>query len=520
MQIMKLKRPSLISTGSLNRLLKAGGDLWSRKQFQGAIESLERASRLNPSNAGILLDLGRMYGLRYDYDAAKRHFEQAVRVAPDKAAMLAAAALNCRDFGNFALSEQFNLRAIAQSSNSPEYCVQLARLYERLRRMEEAAGMVDRALQLNNASPEALLTRAQLERQAGRIEISEQIIRSFVTKPNPDAWIHSQTWYEFGNILDRQGKFDEAINAFVQAKALLHPHSGQFIAELKVVRKRIADMQANLTSEILQRWFDTAPLLQPARRLALLGGHPRSGTTLLEQVLDSHPGIISLEETEIFHDDAYSKLQNRLPYETPILSILETAPTDVIQAGRAEYFRSAELFLGQPIGSRLLIDKNPSLTFLIPALTRIFPEIRLLIALRDPRDVILSCFMQPIKPGQVSSAYQRIQTTVDEYISMMKLWLTIKPMVQGHFLEVSYEDMVEDLPAVARRTLDFLGIPWDDRVLEFDAHARKKLVRSPTYADVTQPIYRRARGRWRNYQKYLEPHQEKLQPFVKAFGYE
>jgi hypothetical protein len=73
---------------------------------------------------------------------------------------------------------------------------------------------------------------------------------------------------------------------------------------------------------------------------------------------------------------------------------------------------------------------------------------------------------------------------------------------------------------VARRTLDFLGVPWDARVLGFDAHARQKVVRSPTYADVTKPVYKRAVGRWRNYQKYLEPHLEKLAPFVKAFGYE
>jgi hypothetical protein len=80
--------------------------------------------------------------------------------------------------------------------------------------------------------------------------------------------------------------------------------------------------------------------------------------------------------------------------------------------------------------------------------------------------------------------------------------------------------MVEDLESVVRKTLDFLGVPWDERVLEFAEHARTKMVRSPTYADVTQPVYKRARGRWRNYQKYLEPHLAVLEPFVKAFGYE
>jgi len=68
--------------------------------------------------------------------------------------------------------------------------------------------------------------------------------------------------------------------------------------------------------------------------------------------------------------------------------------------------------------------------------------------------------------------------------------------------------------------LEFLGVPWDDRVLGFDEHARRKLVRSPTYADVTQKIFTRAKGRWLHYQKYIEPHVPKLEPFIKAFGYE
>jgi hypothetical protein len=352
------------------------------------------------------------------------------------------------------------------------------------------------------------------------LEEAERIIRSFAGKSNPDFWIHAQCWYELGGILDRQGRYDEAFAAFLQAKALLLPQSARFLAELEIVRKRITTMQTNISEEMLQRWFDNAPTLMPPRRFALLGGHPRSGTTLLEQVLDSHPEIISVEETEIFHDDAFAPIMNRLPDETPILSFLESAPNDAIQRSRASYFRSAESFLGKPVGDRLLIDKNPSLTFLIPALIRIFPEIKLIIALRDPRDVVLSCFMQPMPLGQGSSAYLTLENTVEEYATMMRLWQTIAPMMKNCHLEVRYEDMVGDLESVARRTLGFLDIPWDARVLGFDEHARQKIVRSPTYADVTRPVYKRAVGRWRNYQNYLEPHLEKLKPFIKAFSYD
>jgi hypothetical protein len=226
-----------------------------------------------------------------------------------------------------------------------------------------------------------------------------------------------------------------------------------------------------------------------------------------------------LEETTIFHDDAYIPLTRHLPENAPMLSVLEAASTSALQQSRANYFHSVERFLGNPVGDRLLLDKNPSLTFLIPLLIRVFPEIKLLIALRDPRDVVLSCFMQYMPLSQGSSAYLTLESTVEEYVAMMSLWLTLKPMLEGRYLEVRYEDMVNDLEPAARQTLDFLGVPWDNRVLQFDEHARQKVVRSPTYAEVTQPVYKRAVGRWRNYQKYLEPCLPKLEPLVKVIGY-
>ncbi len=157
---------------------------------------------------------------------------------------------------------------------------------------------------------------------------------------------------------------------------------------------------------------------------------------------------------------------------------------------------------------------------MVPALIRIFPEIKLLIALRDPRDVVMSCFMQNLPLNQVGAACLTLNSTAEEYTALMTVWQTIKARMGNPCLEVRYEDMVEDLESVARQTLDFLGVTWDAKVLGFDEHARNKTVRSPTYADVTQPVYKRAVGRWHHYQKYLEPQMEKLAPFVKAFGYE
>jgi tetratricopeptide (TPR) repeat protein len=517
-QIMKLKRPTSISQGSLSRIFQTAGEAWKRSDFQTAIEMMERASRLNPSNAGILLDLGRMHGLRYDYTAAESCFERAVRVSPHKAEALALAGARCRDFRNPELGERFFRRAAEQKDASPEMLVELAELYERLRRVEDAAALIERALRLNSSCAPALLARARLNRQAGRLEAAEKLLRAFPA--DAEQTIRVRAGYELGGVLDRQGRYDEAMAAFLEAKSLLRPRAERPLFELKVMRTRINHLTANASADVLQQWFDSSDQLPPNHRMTLLGGHPRSGTTLLEQVLDSHPDIVSAEETEIFKHDAYVPLMRGQPDDTAMYSALAAATPSQLQQARQNYFRAMELCLSQPVAGRLLIDKNPTYTFLIPALIRIFPEIKFLVALRDPRDVVMSCFMQDLPLNQIGAACLTLAGTAEDYTALMDVWQTIKARMRNPRLEVRYEDMVENLESVARKTLDFLGVPWDGRVLGFDEHARKKNVRSPTYADVTQPVYRRALGRWRNYQKHLEPHLKKLEPFVKAFGYE
>jgi tetratricopeptide (TPR) repeat protein len=515
-----MKRQTIIASGSIDRMLQAAEAAWERGDFPVCIEMLQRASNLAPSNTGILLRLGRIHGLRYDYAAAELCFEQALRFAPKKIEMLTAIADQCENFRNPSIGEHYLRRAVEQPETTALACIKLAELCERLRRLPEAAELVERGLKLHPTFPAALLISARLERLAGRFESAEAVLHSFLTQPQPNSWVLVQAWYELATIQDRQAKYDEAMTAFLQAKDLLRPHASQLLTEAKLFRARLKIMESNISAEIIQRWINIAPKFTPPHRLALLCGYARSGTTLLEQVLDSHPDIVSSEESQVFLYDAFFPLKRRLPQETYMLPVLEGADVTALQQARTAYFRGMELSLGSPISGRLLVDKNPDYIRMIPAFVRIFPETKFLIALRDPRDVVMSCFMQaqPLNPATAEDLTLADATT--RYVETMNLWRTLSPLISEHYLEIRYEDMVDSLESVAHKTLKFLGVPWDNRVLGFAEHAKKKLVRSPTYADVTQPVYKRAVGRWRNYQKYLEPHLEKLEPFVKAFGYE
>src|SRR5271155_2359064 len=142
-----MKQPQLVSTDSLNRMLRAAEEAWNRRDFQQNIELLERASRLDPANAGILLQLGRMYGLRYDYAAAERCYEKAVRIAPQKTQALWAAGMQSHDFHKLDLAEKYLRLAAEQKDATPDMLIHLADIYERLRRMDDVNKLVARALQ-------------------------------------------------------------------------------------------------------------------------------------------------------------------------------------------------------------------------------------------------------------------------------------------------------------------------------------------------------------------------------------
>jgi len=176
--------------------------------------------------------------------------------------------------------------------------------------------------------------------------------------------------------------------------------------------------------------------------------------------------------------------------------------------------------LGEPISGRVPLDKNPTLTLLLPAVLRLFPETRLLIALRDPRDVVLSCFMQFLPMNTNSVCFLTLERTARRYASDMAIWRRFREAIASPWLEVRYEDTVRDLEREARRSLEFLGLPWEAQVLEYRERLKDKAVSSPTYEAVSKPLYTTSIGRWKHYARYFEPLVPILEPSVRAFGYE
>jgi tetratricopeptide (TPR) repeat protein len=499
-------------------LFQEASEAWKRQDYQKTIELLKRAVQQQPTNSKLLLNLGEAYGLRFAYQEAERWLEQAVSAASNKAKILAEAGRRCQRFNQPAKANRYFKRAAEHADVSAWVLVAMAEFEAGHSRVQSALPLLEKALELEPGLPDALLVRARLHRISGQLDEGEKLLRALLLRSSFETSV--KAWYELGTNLDRQGRYDQTMEAFLQAKALVYPVSEEFEPRLEKIHADIRKMEETVSDKMLALWHAAGADLRPAKRFALLCGHPRSGTTLLEQVLDAHPNVIATDETSILLGEAYPALRRGFPESTSVVEVLETVSVGALQQARDEYFRFTELFTGEPIGDRLLVDKNPALDVHIPTVVRIFPEAKFLVAIRDPRDVCLSCFMLPLPPGQLSALYLSLEGTAAQYALIMGVSRAIRSRLPSPQMEVRYEDVVADLEGNSRRVLRFLGVEWDQSVLRFDDHAKTKLLRCAIDEAVAKPIFTSSIGRWRHYQKYLDPCLKQLKPFIKAFGYE
>jgi tetratricopeptide (TPR) repeat protein len=504
---------------SITRLIHEAEEAWAGQDYRKCIARMKEASRLDPNNPSLLLQVARAHGLRYDYLAAEKWIERAVQAWPQRAEALTEAGRTCLEFDQVDLATRYLERASHEPDVTIGTLATLGDICVRDRRLDMAAELADRAAMINSGDARVSLLRARVLLARGDLEGAESLLRAALSGRDVPYAVQVRGIYELADILNRTGRFEEAMAELLRVKELQRPHAAPCLPAAALAQERGREMERTITTEVLDRWRAATKDLVPNRRIALLCGHPRSGTTLLEQVLDAHPGVTSAEETKLMHDEAYLPVIRDVPEGTDILNALDPASRGLLRSARDNYFRCAERLLGCTIDDRLLIDKNPALNMLIPMVVRIFPETHFIVALRDPRDVVLSCFMQALPLTPVSCAYLSFEATVRQYAAVMGFWLRMRPRLGDRWIEVRYEELVDDLPAVSRRVLPFLGLEFDEVVLRHDEHARSKRINSPSHADVRKPVYRTAVGRWQHYREHLEPHLATLEPFLKAFGY-
>lgn len=448
------------------------------REFQLADRAWGRALELAPRNAELVGLIGHQYQASRQPEKARQCFAQAAAADPR--------GINPR--------------------------ISLAVLLEQQHHLDQARAAVEEVLAIDPRDDQGRYFLAVLDRRENQLESAERRLRDLLASDPEHPFVRYACRYELAQVLDRTDRFDEAMQWLSQAKQIVGALTDtrllteSYDSEAAATRRFVTSLPRN----ILQTWATYFPERKrdPIPRLAFLGGHPRSGTTLLEQILDAHPDVAALDEPTAFVEVLQPAFHATKEHSSNRINVL-----------RRLYLEALRQELGDQAEGKLLVDKNPSPTAGLPVWLRVFPELRVLIALRDPRDVVLSCYFQNIPLNTVNVNFLSFERLARHYADLMELWLAVREWKDFAWIETRYEDTVADVEKEGRRISGFLGLTWHEQQSRFYEKSRKKQLYSPTYQDVTRPVYHRSIARWRAYEKHLAPILPALEPYCRAFGY-
>jgi len=498
--------------------LRRARGLWQVNRFDEALDLFEIAVRKYPQNLVALVDASRALGARFEISRAEPMLDRLMRLGKHNPELMHLAGQSYRMIFRPEKAIQCFEQVLGMTSRIPDAQLELAVLYERRHRVAEAFSLIEDCLRAAPDYLEAELFKGRLLRRMNDQAGAEAVFRKLAANDRAHPQVRAQAWTELAKKLDQEGNYDGAMRLMLNCKELLMLNEAPLRQESEALQRHLSSLAESLTPAHFQRWAEEGKAF-PNQKQAVLTSFPRSGTTLLEQVLDSHPGLVSSDEREAFGRDIFPALWRSEKTPLPTAEALDEIPRDRLAAQRGRYFAYMAAALNEPIGNRMHLDKNPTMTLLLPGMLRLFPETRLLIALRDPRDVVISCFMQYLPLNTNSVCFLTLERTARRYAHDMAIWQKFRQILCSPWLEVRYEHTVVAMEREARRALEFLGLPWEPKVLDYRERLRQKAVASPTYEAVSQPLHTRAIGRWKHYQKYLEPSLPALQPLIDAFGY-
>jgi tetratricopeptide (TPR) repeat protein len=486
-----------------------------------ALETYRNLLKQFPGVAGLWFELGLAAAKQLDFDLADRAFQRTSELEPENAPMLILLGQQYHQLRRLDKARACFERAGAADASSIPAQLSLADWFERERRLDDAWICVESCAARHPQNARVLCVKAMLLHRQGRNTEAETLLRDLIKTGPQDLNMDYAVRHQLAVVLDALGQHAEAMQRLREAKASLRQTANVVKMEQDYDRadQRRRELLAALKPETIRRWREegTAP---PARhRLAFLGGHPRSGTTLLEQILGAHPAIAAFDEPPAFVDEILEKLAPLNP-----TSPLTVNRLNVLTAAQRANFQQRYLksLLREGAGgpeAEVLLDKNPSPTASLHLWLRIFPELKVLIALRDPRDVTVSCFFQKQMLNATNANFLSLERTAKHFADLTDVWLRLRELGGFDWMESRYEDIVSNLESEGRRVTEFLGLTWHLRQASFHENARKKFVFAPTYNEVAKPVHGRAVGRWQHYAEALAPVGKRLAPYCRALGY-
>ena len=478
--------------------------------FAKARDWFRRGLKIAPRHVHLLNSAGLLEEHLGNHSRAKALYRKALSVDSGYFHARYNLASLCDSLHDYPQASRLYREVLEQQPGHVEALANLSLILEAQHQPDEARALAQRAVGIN---PEHFVARLTLANIANRDKAFGEVIslllpmfQSGRLSPVNQAVAGGKCAFAF----EKQGDFETAFKLYQASNQVLHEAYAPRMHNLQSLYAPGAVEQ--IGNSIAQFDFGKAAEIEEAP--VFLVGFPRSGTTLLDQVLTSHSRVTVLEERENLVD-AYS----RFPATEAGLRDLRNADEKTLSGLRRKYWQRVKQELGERVGGQVIVDKQPLNTIALLHIARLFPGAKVIVALRDPRDCVFSSFQQRFGMSQAMFQFLRLETAVSYYGKVMKIVTAMRDAeaLPMHF--VRYEEVIGDFTHEIGGMVGFLGLEWEDALFDYQATARSRHISTPSAAQVIQPLYTSSIGKWWNFQPWIGDRFEPLERWVKEWSY-
>ncbi|MHC4769614.1 MAG: tetratricopeptide repeat-containing sulfotransferase family protein [Planctomycetota bacterium] len=465
----------------------------------GDIEQAEAICRQllkrNKRDADALQLRGAIALKRRDYDEASKHYARCVAIKPAEAHFHFLAGRVAALQGRHAEAVRKLDRALQIRPDYEPAIEWKAKVLEWDGDYGQARALLEPFVAAGGESVEMAEIQARVDAHDGRFREAAGIAERHLARADLSADTRHRLGHVAGNACEKAGDYDKAFALHADAnRAVAIPFDHDDYA--RSVERLIDVFGVEFVGRI-SRHGSRSPLP------VFIAGMPRSGTTLVEQIIDAHPqacGAGELQDLETIAAGLQLELDCLEPYPA---CAAELAADDVARLAK----RYLDSLRRTARTAKRVVNKSLENYRNLGLIAVLFPAAPIIHCVRDPRDTCVSCFMSSILPGPhpYISDLRDLGFAYGQYERLMEHW---KQVVKQPILEVGYEALVDNLEAESRRIIEFVGLGWDDACLRF--HASGRIVRTASYEQVRQPIYRSSIGRYKRFERHLGPLLEAL----------
>jgi len=413
--------------------------------------------------------------------------------------------------GSLGRAKQSHQRALELEPGNFSATTALASIATHRGQHEEARDWAQRALKIVPGYPDAVLSIAAAELAGGDLGSAEKLLRQVIIDSRAGPSDRARATGLLADVLDAGRRYDEAFEAYNACNLALRQIHRRFagsnvLGYTRAATAAMAQIDANQWTVVPESTSAAA-----AAHVFLLG-FPRTGTTLVEVVLDGNPRVVSLEEHELLADGVLAFMREPLNFEA--LASADERRVNVLREAYWRRVRSA----GVDVAGKVFVDKHPLNSLKLPLIVKLFPGAKILFAVRDPRDVILSCFRRRFQMNPSMYEFLTVSGAAAFYAAAMEFAHTVKRSLALDWREIRYERLVADFEQEMRGICAYLDLDWMAGMGEFAHRVQAREHATPSTAQLSRGLVTSATAQWRNYESQLAPAMPLLKPWIEQFG--